>query len=162
MIEITGDIFQQHDADAICVTTNGVVKDNGCLVMGKGIAKKFALKYPQLPLSLGKCVKESGNQVHIFGTDPGLVGDPELIHKYPYVVSFPTKENWADPSPIELIIKSAHELVVFADLMMWIKVILPRPGCSNGGLDWESQVKPVLEPILDDRFYIITPALEGL
>lgn len=31
---------------------------------------------------------------------------------------------------------------------------LTRPGCALGGLDWESQVRPLLEPILDDRFII--------
>jgi len=34
--------------------------------------------------------------------------------------------------------------------------VLPRPGCSNGGLDWETEVKPVISKILSDRVWVIT------
>lgn len=41
--------------------------------------------------------------------------------------------------------------------MGWQFVYLPRPGCKNGGLDYNSQVKPILEKHLtDDRFRIIS------
>ena len=33
-------------------------------------------------------------------------------------------------------------------------IAIPRPGCSNGGLNWEIDVKPIIEPLLDDRFII--------
>ena len=38
--------------------------------------------------------------------------------------------------------------------MNFSSVLLPKPGCANGGLNWE-QVKPLLEQYLDDRFTII-------
>jgi len=41
MIESTGNIWnglEDPQVDAICVTTNGVLKRNGALVMGAGIA----------------------------------------------------------------------------------------------------------------------------
>ena len=34
-----------HEFDAICVTTNGVVRPNGRLVMGGGIARMFRNRY---------------------------------------------------------------------------------------------------------------------
>jgi O-acetyl-ADP-ribose deacetylase (regulator of RNase III) len=147
MKEIKGNIFDVKDADAICVTTNGVVKANGELVMGKGIALEFAKRYPGLAAHFGKVVKYNGNRVFMFMTEPDQA----------QVVSFPTKNHWKDGSDIDLIIQSAKELVYLTTRYSWVKVVLPRPGCGLGGLDWEKEVKPAIENILDDRFYIITP-----
>lgn len=147
MKEITGNIFDIPDADAICVTTNGVVKRNGELVMGAGIAKQFAERYPDLPQFLGNLVTLHGNQPYIFNATP-------LAR--PVVVSFPSKYDWKNPSSLDLIRRSALYLRDMVELKEWKKVVLPRPGCGYGGLKWET-VKKVIEPILDDRFYIITP-----
>lgn len=148
MQEIKGDIFKQLDADAICVTTNGIVKGNGELVMGKGVALAFKNKFPGLAKELGKTVSLEGNHVS--------VGYYALHGKSMAIVSLPTKHDWQDPSDLKLIERSVEELVRWANSMQWKKVYLPRPGCQNGGLSWERQVKPLIEPMLDDRFYIIT------
>ena len=64
MKEIKGDIFDYIGiADAICVTTNGIVKKNGELVMGAGIAKAMADKYPDLAKVLGKKVNTTGKNI---------------------------------------------------------------------------------------------------
>ena len=34
------------------------------------------------------------------------------------------------------------------------KVYMARPGCGNGQLKWED-VKPLIAPILDDRFIVV-------
>lgn len=150
MKEIVGNIFDIRDADAICVTTNGVVKSNGELVMGAGIAKQFAVRYPGLALRLGYWVRKSGNHV---------IADVE-DYPGPQVVTFPTKHHWQDPSDLGLIQQSARELKDLCTTMGWTKVVLPRVGTGLGQLPW-TQVKAVLDPILDDRFYVITPK-EGM
>jgi hypothetical protein len=152
MKEIRGNIFDVKDADAICVTTNGVVKHNGELVMGAGIAKVFRDKFPGLAVTLGRFVKQYGNVV-CFVSDY----DNKLDTGDYNVISFPTKHDWKDKSIIQLIQVSARGLVETADLYDLEKVILTRPGCGLGGLNWETQVKPAIKDILDDRFYIITP-----
>ena len=147
--EIKGDIFTTQ-ADLICVTTNGIVV-NGLLVMGAGIAKLFADRYPRIRKILGYQVERHGNLPHLFETDD---------HKM--VCSFPTKHNYSDPSDMRLIRQSAYRLVDIVN-MSWEypnpcrTVLLPRPGCGLGGLSWQKDVKPVLEGILDDRFSVITP-----
>lgn len=153
MKEITGNIFDIKDADAICCTTNGVVKANGELVMGAGIAKQFAERWPQLPKLFGKIVLKYGNVVQ--QTLPDDIGEGFTV------IAFPTKDHWREPSDLWLIKQSAITLKKWADefeeqMDRKPKVVLPRPGTGLGRLPWE-QVKAVLEPILDDRFYIITP-----
>lgn len=36
--------------------------------------------------------------------------------------------------------------------------IVYQVGCGNGGLDWETQVRPELEPYLDDQFTLVVPS----
>jgi len=56
---------------------------------------------------------------------------------------------------LDIIVKSAKELVKLTDDEGYKSVVLPRPGCGAGELKWED-VKPHLEEIFDDRFFIIT------
>jgi len=149
MIEQRGDFWQIVDAldkpVIICVTTNGVVKKSGDLVMGKGIALQFAKRFPGLPLLLGEKVALYGNIVHLIIT-------PDYRHT---IASFPTKHNWRDDSSLSLIEKSAmllEQLVTEHNKNAY----LTRPGCGNGNLSWEQQVKPILEKRWNDRFHIIT------
>ena len=154
MKEIKGDIFTV-EADAICVTTNGVVMRNGELVMGAGIAKEFRDRFPGLAGFLGEKVKDQGN--HVYHSFEYPRGGKETL-----VISFPTKNDWRADSNIKLIVRSAVELVEKIKELeqkhpdrSFKTIALPRPGCGFGRLKWE-QVKAVLEPILDDRFVIVT------
>ena len=152
VIERTGNIFNQSDADAICFTSNGVVKANGELVMGAGIAKAFRDKWPALAKRAGHCVKNAGNRVHWLITAPVGIGNKHIS-----IVSFPTKHDYKHQSDLRLISSSAEQLVSLTNIYKWNKVYLTRPGCGLGGLDWRTQVRPLLTPILDDRFIILTP-----
>lgn len=139
----THDIIKHKDLyDAICVTTNNVVKRNGQLVMGGGVAKYFAQQYPKLPYLLGQKVKTYGNQPFIIK----MKGDT--------IVSFPTKNHYKDPSLLELIENSAKKLEKLTTKFRWTRVAIPAPGVGLGRLKW-SDVQEILEPILDDRFVIL-------
>jgi hypothetical protein len=145
MLEAKGNIWYL-DGDALCITTNGFVKKDGTCVMGRGIAKEAAGLRPELPAILGSLIQSKGNHVHVLDYDS---------HYRQWVLSFPVKHNWFEKADIKLIKRSAEELVVKADELEWERVLLPRPGCGNGKLNWE-EVKAVLEPILDDRFVAVT------
>lgn len=75
--------------------------------------------------------------------------------------SFPVKHNWYEHADLKLIERSAKELVDTIDDIFLDPddrpptIYLPRPGCGNGRLKWED-VKPVIEPYLDDRFVVVT------
>jgi hypothetical protein len=147
MNEIVADMFSEkvvNLADAICLTTNGFVKKNGCCVMGAGNAKQAKDKFKGIDKVLGTLIKENGNIVQIVWN---------LVDTF--ILSFPVKHNWWEKADVDLVELSTKQLVELTNKMGWKKVILPRPGCHNGRLMWLSEVKPILKSYLDDRFYII-------
>jgi hypothetical protein len=156
---------------AIVLTTNGFVKRTGDAVMGRGIAKQAADRWPKLPLQLGQFIKDRGN----------IVGVIAIYEDIP-IISFPVKAafekcnvnkdnvvshmqerfkvgqmvpGWACKARQSLIIRSAKELSLLATNSGWNHVILPRPGCGAGELSWE-EIQVLLEPILDSGFWCFT------
>lgn len=143
MIEVFDD-FWEYKADIKCITTNGFVKKNGEAVMGRGIAKQAAIKMPQLPAVLGQGLRNHGNNLMCLG----------WVDNSYWLFNFPVKHNWWEKAELELIKRSAEQLIEGCSATA--TVLLPRPGCGNGQLAWE-EVRPVLEPILaGSRFRIIT------
>lgn len=130
-------------SDIVCVTTNGIVKSNGELVMGAGCALSFKKAFPTLPKTLGEKVKEKGNRPLVGGKSEGT-----------YIVSFPTKEHYSSKSDLALIIKSASMLVEIANFYKATSIYIPSPGTGLGGLSKE-EVYSKLSDILDDRFTIL-------
>lgn len=134
-----------------CITTNGDVKKNSECVMGRGNALEAKNIYPGLARLLGQKILDSGNVPHILITEPSLQTPPgpnPIIR----LVSFPVKHHWYEQADLTLIAESARRLLLLIppDGI----VMIPRPGCGNGGLKWDD-VKVVLRPILrDDRFLI--------
>jgi O-acetyl-ADP-ribose deacetylase (regulator of RNase III) len=66
-------------------------------------------------------------------------------------------EVWHDAS-VNLIQLAANEMLLLANRLDWQEVIVPRPGCGLGGLDYDEHVRPILveEWGDDDRFKVIT------
>ena len=147
MIEKIQDIFTdiKQPFTITCITTNGIVKNDGKAVMGAGVAKLIRDKYIGCDEILGKLITVRGNIVQQFLRIP-----VELL-------AFPTKYHFKDNSDLKLIEKSAIELKKWSDNNpQYKKIILPRPGCNNGGLKWE-EVKPILSKVLtEDKFIVIT------
>jgi hypothetical protein len=156
MRELPGDLWEIPDVDARGITTNGdVAGPDRHAVMGRGVALQACQRWPGLDLELGRQLEQWGNHVlllrrpdqpTLFSTDGD---DPAVLY------TFPVKHHWRDRASLELIRRSAHELVELADEEGWEAVALPRPGCGNGHLSWERTVKGVLAPLLDDRFLIV-------
>ena len=111
---------------------------NGKAIIGRGVARQAAERYGSLAETLGNLISRNGNHVHELGNS---------------LVSFPVEETaWSYPD-LRIIARSAAELRAMADSSGWQQIIVPRPGCGGGGLSWP-EVKPVLEPWLDERFVV--------
>jgi len=138
------DILDIPDKYWRCVTTNGVVKDNGECVMGAGVAKAIKGKYPEVPRILGQHIKMWGNIV--WADHPN-----KLIY-------FPVKHKWWQMADLKLIESSTKQLFAIIEAHPnWFAnqpIFLPRPGCGNGKLSWDD-VKQVIEPLLHEQVVII-------
>lgn len=149
MIEVKGNLWT-YPADVRVITTNGTVKKDGTCVMGRGCALEAKKMLPWLPQFLGSVISKNGNS-------PYLLDRSEDGQLY----SFPVKHNWYGKADIRLIEESAKAIIPLINSQAYLlpygarTIVIPRPGCGNGGLNW-ADVKPVLEPILDDRFHVIT------
>lgn len=148
MVEVTGNLWT-YPADIRVITTNGFVKNNGEAVMGRGCALEAAQRWPDLPRTLGRLLRQHGN--HVFAVPPSV----GILNLY----TFPVKHRWMERADLALIERSAHELVEALHLDLPAPFsgvcVIPRPGCGNGQLLWRD-VRPLLERVLDDKFHIIT------
>jgi hypothetical protein len=161
MIERVGvnlwDFRTRIDA-AICITTNGEVNNKGRAIMGRGVARQAADLFPASPRLLAESLQIYGNHVVC------LINEPTIT-----LVTFPVKHYWSGLASLELIERSAQELVALTNEMKWREVYLPRPGCGNGGLIWAGAggaaawrtVQSVLQPLFDDRFIVVAPKVEA-
>ncbi len=174
-VKFTGDGVWSIPCDWICITTNGLVKRDGRAVMGAGIALQAEKKVKGCEVILGKKITQSENHVYPFGERIPLLFKPRpssISHRTQQLISFPTKNDWRNPSEISLIEQSCQEL-----LKLWKEssipiessgkhsnvpddvevdytpstvtyrkpiVCMPKPGCLNGGLDYTKTVRPVL------------------
>jgi hypothetical protein len=114
--------------------------------MGRGCALEAVERYPDIRRRFAGKLKTNGNVVQ------GILKDKEI-----FLISFPVKHHWRQPADINLIRKSAKTL-----REKWLEhgngceVVIPRPGCGNGQLEWAA-VKPILEEELpEDEFKVIT------
>ena len=130
---------------------NWTTKRNGDAVMGAGVAKQAAERWPWLPASLGNfIIRGDGPAVLTFQAHKDDV--PGLFH----VVCVPTKHDWRQPSTLGLVELGVRTLIPQVNRSRWQTVALPRLGCGLGGLRWED-VEPVLARYMDDRFVVLVP-----
>lgn len=142
MKQVRGDLWRLP-ADARCITTNGAVRQDGAAVMGRGVAAQAKTRWPGIEFFFGERLQHFGNHALCLGVWDGA----ELV-------SFPVKRHWREAADLNLILQSCRELMALADERPWQRILLPRPGCGNGRLDW-AQVGPAIAPLLDDRVSIV-------
>jgi O-acetyl-ADP-ribose deacetylase (regulator of RNase III) len=109
--------------------------------MGKGIAKAFKSLYPDMFAKYQMLCEQ--NKI-----DVGKLWLYKTSNKW--ILNFPTKKSWRSPSKIEYIEKGLSTFVDnYAELGI-TSVAFPPLGCGNGELNWESQVRPLMEKFLKD------------
>ena len=132
---VTGDLLNSN-AQALINTVNCVG------IMGKGIAKQFKDKYPDN-------YKRYKNACDMKLVQTGALFITIDHPSNKTIINLPTKQDWQNPSEIEWIVQGLRTLREFLQNMS-MSVALPPLGCGNGGLDWETQVHPLVVEILGD------------
>ncbi|WP_318617084.1 macro domain-containing protein [Sporosarcina sp. YIM B06819] len=132
IVLLTGNLLEdQSEAYVNTVNTVGV--------MGKGIALQFKQAFPDVFKTYAKDCKQGLVEVgsmHVVAVD-GLT-NPK------YVINFPTKKHWRDPSQIDYIESGLMDLVKVVKELGIQSIAIPPLGCGNGGLEW-SVVLPKIE-----------------
>lgn len=106
-------------------------------VMGKGIALAFKRAFPENYKLYGEaCNSRQIDIGKIFVTETGR----ELPK---YIINFPTKVNWRNPSRYEYIERGLQSVVNWLGKNNIKSIAIPPLGCGNGKLDW-SIVKPMI------------------
>lgn len=136
---------------AYCVTTNGDVKADGSAVMGRGVALQVVQEFPGIDKTLGSFINQYGNRVF----NLGIYEINDNSHKHLVrIISFPTKHHWKETADITLIVKSCQELIEVCNKFNVKTCFLPAPGVGLESLNYKATVKPSLEVLLDERFYV--------
>lgn len=125
-------------AEAVVNTVNTVG------VMGKGIALMFKEAFPDNFKAYKAACKAGKVQIgQVFVTERlNLEGGPK------WIINFPTKEHWRNPSKLEWIIEGLKDLKRVIVEKKIRSIALPPLGSGNGGLDW-AEVRPQIESALE-------------
>jgi O-acetyl-ADP-ribose deacetylase (regulator of RNase III) len=109
-------------------------------VMGKGLASEFKSLYPEM---FSKYKEYCDLGILTIGKLWLWKGQDQ------WVLNFPTKKHWKNPSKIEYIEFGLKKFVEQYELQGITEIAFPRLGCGNGGLNWED-IKPLMENYLSN------------
>ena len=132
ILYVQGDLFQSP-AQVLVNTVNTVG------VMGKGVALQFKRHFPEMYTKYRElCEKGDFNVGSLW------------LYKTPnkWVLNFPTKRHWRQPSRIEYVESGIKKFVETYSSMGIHSIAFPPLGCGNGQLDFRSQVQPLMEKYL--------------
>lgn len=119
--------------------TDVLINPVNCVgVMGAGLALQFKNRFPLNFVEYkNACISKL--------IQPGKV----FIHSHSsgpphYIVNFPTKLHWKNPSKIEYIEKGLEDLLIKIKQLNINSISIPPLGCGLGGLSWNT-VKSLIE-----------------
>jgi hypothetical protein len=137
---------------ALCFTCNGSVRrQNGTVstaVLGRGTGQWASRTFDGLGKKLGQLIATNDKGTRIF-----VLSRPSLGFD---LVAIKTKEAWHSKATLFDITVGLKQLVATADQMGWEGIVLPIIGTGSGQLS-KTDVLPIMEELLDDRFIVVEP-----
>lgn len=145
-----GDMWQAFNSvQFFAITTNATIKKDQSLVMGAGIAKQAAQRFPRLPYTLAHAVLN--NLKHYERSDRyyGVVSEPYPHLNDTTVLAFQVKYDWYNDASLELIRWSCEDLM---GLVGDDSCALNFPGIGKGKLS-RGDVKSIID-VLPNNFEV--------
>jgi O-acetyl-ADP-ribose deacetylase (regulator of RNase III) len=132
MIQFRQGNLLEFDAEALVNPVNCVG------VMGKGLALQFKNAFPDNFRQYKKaCDAKEVRPGQMFTIATGSILNPR------YIINFPTKRHWKDPSRLKDIEAGLQALITELKDSSIKSVAIPSLGCGHGGLDWAT-VRPMI------------------
>ena len=136
-------VFGQYDV--FVFTANSYIRNDGALVMGRGIAKVVRDRFRGLDLRIGKWIDRQVGHLGAYGFVTAVIRDMNVTHR---IGVFQVKRNFADSAELGLIKASV------TSLDSWIRIHRPKridmnfPGIGNGKLK-RADVLTLIETLPD-------------
>lgn len=105
-------------------------------VMGKGLALQFKKAFPENFAAYERACKAGEIQVGKMHVVPRLASPR-------FIINFPTKKHWRQPSKLEYVREGLRDLVQQVQQLGIESIAVPPLGCGMGGLEW-SAVRPLI------------------
>lgn len=146
-------IFEEGD-DIFKVDANIYVITVNCIgVMGKGLAKSFRVKYPELYERYKRDCRKG-----TIGIGRPVIYEHESQKRF---MMFPTKLNWRNPSRYDYISSSLQWIknAIGTEISPTDSIVMPPLGCHNGGLSFEMVSLTIAEVLqsLDNLVIVVYP-----
>ncbi len=109
------------------IPTNLQVRSNGEAVMGAGLAKAAAARFPELPAAYGRYLAD---------------GKRRMAKRDLRLILAPSKHHWKEDADLELIEESCRAIGDYARADDMV-IAMPPFGCGLGGLDWQ-EIHPLV------------------
>lgn len=125
-------------------------------VMGKGLALQFRSAYLTMFQEYQRACHRGLVQVgtmHVFDRGP-------LFHRPRWIINFPTKRHWSQPSQLGYIREGLVDLVHQIRERSIPSIAVPALGCQNGGLAWkdvEPLIRTAFAPLEDVHVQLFQP-----
>jgi O-acetyl-ADP-ribose deacetylase (regulator of RNase III) len=149
MIRFTQGNVLEAGTDALVNTVNTAG------VMGKGIALMFKEAFPENFKAYRKACETGEVRVgRMFVTE-----QRQLLHPR-WIINFPTKKHWRQPSRMEWIVKGLEDLKRVIAEREIRSIALPPLGSGNGGLNWKDvrrEIEAALSSLSDIDVVVYEP-----
>ncbi len=100
-------------------------------IHGKGLALEFKKRWPG-------AVQNFTEECRLGQIEPGFVWNEHVGGDPRFLLFFPTKDHWRDPSRLEYIQSGLEDLIEVVQELQITSVGIPALGCGLGGLDWKT------------------------